>query len=139
MSETAHSPEETASAKAAATAMYAFAGYRTVDRVAAARDAVRTFMHEMGFEGAERPEVSVWQLLFSIDDLRVQRGLGWDEVFGCGDASAFASPGNLVGGLRMLSEAEGLDWSELMADVEQNLREIRDVRYSNEAAGGPRP
>lgn len=139
MTDAVQAQVEAESAKAAASAMYAFAQYETVDRVVAARDAVRVFMHEMGYEGAEQPEIAVWQLLFSIDDLRVQRSLGWDEVYGCGDASAFATPGNLVGGLRMLSEAEGLDWSDLMADVKRNLHEIRMGRYPDEVPGGPRP
>lgn len=139
MSDVTETSVEAESARAAANAMYAFARYETVDRVVAARDAVRTFMHEMGYEGAEQAEIGVWQLLFSIDDLRVQRGLGWDQVYGCGDASAFAAPGNLVGGLRMLSEAEGLDWNEMMEDVKQNLHEIRGDRYADDAPGGPRP
>lgn len=130
---------EAESAKAAATAMYAFARYETVDRVVAARDAVRIFMDEMRYEGADNPEIAIWQLLFSIDDLRVERGLDWDQVYGCGDASASATPGNLVGGLRMLCEAEGLKWTEMLEDVKQNLHEIREGRYADEAPGGPRP
>ena len=137
MSDPDESRAEAESAKSAANAMYAFARYETVDRVVAARDAVRTFMHEMGYEGDI--ETAVWQLLFSIDDLRVQRGLDWDQVYGCGDASAFAQPGNLVGGLRMLCADEGLAWEPLMEDVKRNLHEIRGDRYSEYAPGGPRP
>lgn len=112
--------------KAAQTFGHHHAG---IDYLVSTRMAVKEFEREAGYEGDL--DVQIWQLLLSIDDLRVSEGRSWQDVFVMGDASAQPDARNLVRALHGLCMDEGIDFGGLLRSIEADIDHLRDGRSAD--------
>lgn len=100
-----------------------------IDYLVSARMAVDEFEREAGYEGDRATQI--WQLLVSIDDLRVSEGRTWQDVFVTGDASAQPDARNLVRALHGLCLDEGIDFGELLRTIDADIDHMRDGRSAD--------
>jgi hypothetical protein len=97
-----------------------------IDYLISTREALNEFERDAGYEGDRATQI--WQLLLSIDDLRVSEGRTWQDVFVSGDASARLDARNLVRALHGLCLEEGIDFGALLGSIDADIHHLRPGR-----------
>lgn len=100
-----------------------------IDYLVSTRMALDEFEREAGYEGDRATQI--WQLLVSVDDLRVSEGRTWQDVFVSGDASAKTDARNLVRAIHGLCLDEGIDFGELLRSIDADIDHMREGRSAD--------